>query len=120
MSGRVGHVGSAHEPTSRSCTRRGVSVRAPLGVFFFLVIALASGCQDLCLRHSDCPPGYVCEATGLCDIARLPAPSQPDGGTPLPDPPDSSTSGDDAGAETGADAGEPADGGDGFPPFPFG
>jgi hypothetical protein len=39
-----------------------------------LVIALAGGCDRECIRNSDCPPGYVCEPSGRCDVPPTPMP----------------------------------------------
>lgn len=81
MSGSAGHVDRKREPAGRGSTRRGASIRAPLGVFcWFLLTALAGGCEDLCVRNSDCPPGYVCEESGLCDVPPAPIPGEADAG----------------------------------------
>jgi hypothetical protein len=45
-----------------------------------LVIALACGCENRCVRNSDCPPGYLCQASGMCDVGPLVQPGQVDGG----------------------------------------
>jgi hypothetical protein len=56
-------------------------VRAPLGVFLCLVVALVCGCENRCVRNSDCPPGYLCQASGLCDVAPFAPPGQADAGS---------------------------------------
>ena len=58
-----------------------MSIRAPLGAFLCLVIALVGGCQNLCVRNSDCPPGYTCEPSGLCEPGPIALPGQADAGT---------------------------------------
>ena len=46
---------------------------APLGVLFSAALAL-SGCDDACVRDSDCPPGFLCEPSGRCDVPPAPQP----------------------------------------------
>jgi hypothetical protein len=93
--------------------RRGASARAPLGAFLLLVLGLLGGCQEECLRHSDCPAGWVCEASGLCDIAPVPPATESDagtGGTPDAASPDDAGAGDAGDASDGpADAGSDLD-----------
>jgi hypothetical protein len=110
MKTRAGVPGRTGTPSRISCTGRGASARAPLGAFLLLVLGLLGGCQEECLRHSDCRAGWVCEADGLCDIPPVPPATDSDaatGDTPDAAPPD------DAGAEdAGDDAGDgPADAG---------
>lgn len=113
---------SGGEPLDRRSVSRGASAWAPFGAFgLALILALAAGCQPLCVRHSDCPLGYICRPDGLCDLP--PAPPAPDAepdGPPgqVPDLPDGSLGGtdfeDDAAAEldAGLDAAtDPADAG---------
>ncbi|HKE15238.1 MAG TPA: hypothetical protein VKB80_10255 [Kofleriaceae bacterium] len=82
MSGGTGDVRRTRLPARRSCLCRGASIRAPLGAFLcLLLVALAGGCEDRCVRNSDCPPGYLCQASGMCDVGPLVQPGQPvDGG----------------------------------------
>lgn len=68
---------SPREPARRTSLRRGVSVWAPLGALFSALLALG-GCQDLCTRNSDCPPGLVCQPSGMCDAPPIPLPGQTD------------------------------------------
>ncbi len=77
MSG-VADFRSPREP-ARRVRRRGASVLAPLGALFSALMALG-GCQDRCTRNSDCPPGLVCQPSGMCDSPPMPLPGQTDAG----------------------------------------
>jgi hypothetical protein len=50
---------------------------ALLGVVFSALLVLG-GCEERCTRNSDCPPGLVCQASGMCDAPEIPLPGQAD------------------------------------------
>jgi hypothetical protein len=52
-------------------------VGALLGALFSVVTALA-GCEERCTRNSDCPPGLLCQPSGMCDAPDIPLPGQAD------------------------------------------
>ena len=94
---------------------------APLGAFglpppllLLLLLPLAPACDNLCVRHSDCPLDYVCRPDGLCELP--PAPPPPDaepidaGPDHIPDMPDAAPEAADASQQPDVDAaGNPAD-----------
>ena len=112
MAWRAGERARPVRAPSRSFLHRGAPARAPLGALALLAVMAVSGCQNLCVRHSDCPPALVCEASGLCDVP--PAQPQPDAqpsdpSDPVQDLPDAAAAPDagDGAADAGdQDAGE--------------
>jgi hypothetical protein len=50
---------------------------ALLGVVFSALLVLG-GCEERCTRNSDCPPGLVCQASGMCDAPQIALPGQAD------------------------------------------
>ena len=68
---------TTREPVRRASNGRGASVWAPLGALFLALLVLG-GCEERCTRNSDCPPGLLCQPSGMCDAPEIPLPGQAD------------------------------------------